>query len=39
LIFPSDQTFATKLKQFRPLTSKEDNEFSQAWAKASNGVV
>jgi spermidine/putrescine transport system substrate-binding protein len=39
LIFPSDQTFATKLKQFRPLTSKEDNEFSQAWANASNGVV
>jgi len=39
LIFPSDEIFATKLKQFRPLTSKEDNEFSQAWSKASNGVV
>ena len=39
LIFPSDEIFATKLKQFRPLTAKEDNEFSKAWSKASNGVV
>ncbi len=39
LIFPTDEMYATKLKQFRPLTPKEDNEFSQAWAKASNGVV
>jgi spermidine/putrescine transport system substrate-binding protein len=39
LIFPSDEIFATKLKQFRPLTPKEDNEFSKAWSKASNGVV
>jgi spermidine/putrescine transport system substrate-binding protein len=39
LIFPSDEIFATKLKQFRPLTPKEDNEFSTAWADASNGVV
>ena len=39
LIFPSDEIFATKLKQFRPLTPKEDNEFSQAWSEASNGVV
>ena len=39
LIFPSEEIFATKLKQFRPLTPKEDNEFSKAWSKASNGVV
>ena len=39
LIFPSDDTYANKLKQFRPLTPKEDNEFSKAWSKASNGVV
>ena len=39
LIFPSEEIFATKLKQFRPLTSKEDNEFSKAWSKASNGVA
>ncbi|MEY2694566.1 MAG: hypothetical protein RL142_914 [Actinomycetota bacterium] len=39
LIFPTDETFATKLKQLRPLTAKEDNEFSKAWSKAANGVV
>jgi spermidine/putrescine transport system substrate-binding protein len=39
LIFPSDEIFATKLKQFRPLTPQEDNEFSTAWSDASNGVV
>jgi len=39
LIFPSDEMYATKLKQFRPLTPKEDNEFSKAWSKAANGVV
>ena len=39
LIFPTEDIFNNKLKQFRPLTPKEDNEFSQAWAKASNGVV
>jgi len=36
LIFPSDWS---KLHQFRPLTSKEDNTFSKAWSDASNGVV
>lgn len=39
LIFPTDEIYATKLKQFRPLTPKEDNEFSKAWSNASNGVV
>ena len=39
LIFPSDDTYANKLKQFRPLTPKEDNEFSKAWSKAANGVA
>jgi len=39
LIFPTDEIYATKLKQLRPLTLKEDNEFSKAWSKASNGVV
>ena len=39
LIFPTDEMFATKFKQFRPLTLKEDNEFSKAWSDASNGVV
>jgi spermidine/putrescine transport system substrate-binding protein len=36
LIFPSDWS---KLHQFRPLTPKEDNQFSKAWSDASNGVV
>lgn len=36
LIFPKDKT---RLKQFRPLSSKEDNTFSKAWSDASNGVV
>jgi len=36
LIFPSDYS---RLHQFRPLTPKEDNEFSKAWSDASNGVV
>jgi len=36
LIFPSD---LSKFHQFRPLTPKEDNEFSKAWSDASNGVV
>ncbi len=39
LIFPTDQTFATKLQQFRDLTPQEDNEFSKAWSDASKGVV
>jgi spermidine/putrescine transport system substrate-binding protein len=39
LIFPTDQTFATKLQQFRNLTPQEDNEFSKAWSDASKGVV
>lgn len=39
LMFPSDEIFATKLKQFRSLTAKEDNEFSKAWSDAANGVV
>jgi spermidine/putrescine transport system substrate-binding protein len=39
LMFPTDEIFATKLKQFRALTAKEDNEFSKAWSDASNGVV
>ena len=36
LIFPSDKS---ALHQFRPLTPKEDNQFSKAWSDASNGVV
>jgi len=36
LIFPSDYS---KLHQFRPLSPKEDNQFSKAWSDASNGVV
>jgi len=36
LIFPTDWS---KLHQFRPLTPKEDNQFSKAWSDASNGVV
>jgi spermidine/putrescine transport system substrate-binding protein len=39
LMFPTDEIFATKLKQFRALTPKEDNEFSKAWSDAANGVV
>ena len=39
LIFPSADTFATKLHHFRSLTVKEDNEFSKAWSDAANGVV
>jgi spermidine/putrescine transport system substrate-binding protein len=39
LMFPTEDIFATKLKQFRSLTAKEDNEFSKAWSDASNGVV
>jgi len=39
LMFPSDEIYATKLKQFRSLTPKEDNEFSKAWSDAANGVV
>ncbi|MEI6591192.1 MAG: spermidine/putrescine ABC transporter substrate-binding protein [Actinomycetes bacterium] len=39
LIFPTDQTFATKLQLFRNLTPQEDNEFSKAWSDASKGVV
>ncbi|MEN9714988.1 MAG: hypothetical protein RJA35_455 [Actinomycetota bacterium] len=36
LMFPSDWS---KLHQFRPLSPKEDNQFSKAWSDASNGVV
>ena len=39
LIFPSAETFATKLQQFRSLTPAEDNDFSKAWSDASKGVV
>jgi len=39
LMFPTADDYAKKLKQFRALTPKEDNEFSQAWSDASNGVV
>ena len=39
LMFPSEEIYATKLKQFRALTPKEDNEFSKAWSDAANGVV
>lgn len=39
LIFPSEEVFATRLKQLRPLTAKEDNEFSKAWSDASSGVA
>lgn len=39
LIFPSDETYATKFQQFRSLTPQEDNEFSKAWSDASKGVV
>jgi hypothetical protein len=35
-MFPSDWS---KLHQFRPLSPKEDNQFSKAWSDASNGVV
>jgi spermidine/putrescine transport system substrate-binding protein len=36
LIFPTD---LSKFHQFRPLSAKEDNEFSKAWSDAANGVV
>ncbi len=39
LIFPSAETYATKLHHFRSLTPTEDDEFTQAWSDASNGVV
>jgi spermidine/putrescine transport system substrate-binding protein len=39
LLFPSAETYATKLRQFRKLTPEEDNKFSQAWSDVSNGVV
>ncbi|CAB4955179.1 unannotated protein [freshwater metagenome] len=39
LLFPSAETFATKLHHFRTLTAEEDNSFSQAWSDVSNGVV
>jgi spermidine/putrescine transport system substrate-binding protein len=39
LIFPSDETFASSLQQFRSLTPQEDNDFSKAWSDASKGVV
>ena len=39
LIFPSAEVFATKLHHFRALTPAEDDEFTQLWSDASNGVV
>ncbi|MCX8528770.1 MAG: spermidine/putrescine ABC transporter substrate-binding protein [Rhodoluna sp.] len=39
MLFPSAETFATKLRHFRTLTAEEDNTFSQAWSDVSNGVV
>ena len=39
LIFPSAETYATKLHHFRTLTPAEDDEFTQLWSDASNGVV
>ena len=39
LLFPSAETYATKLHHFRALTAEEDNKFSQAWSDVSNGVV
>jgi spermidine/putrescine transport system substrate-binding protein len=39
LIFPSAETYATKLHHFRSLTPAEDDKFTQAWSDASNGVV
>lgn len=39
LIFPSAEVFATKLHHFRSLTPAEDDEFTQLWSDASNGVV
>ena len=39
LMFPSAETYATKLKNFRPLTAKEDNEFSTAWSDVISGVA
>lgn len=39
LMFPSAETYATKLHHFRPLTDAEDKQFTQAWSDASNGVA
>ncbi len=39
MLFPSADTYATKLRHFRTLTAEEDNTFSQAWSDVSNGVV
>ncbi len=39
MLFPSADTYATKLRHFRTLTAEEDNSFSQAWSDVSNGVV
>jgi spermidine/putrescine transport system substrate-binding protein len=39
LMFPSAETYATKLHSFRPLTPKEDNEFSTAWSDVISGVA
>lgn len=39
LMFPSADTYANKLRSFRPLTPKEDNEFSTAWSDVISGVA
>ena len=39
LMFPSADTYANKLHSFRPLTPKEDNEFSTAWSDVISGVA
>jgi spermidine/putrescine transport system substrate-binding protein len=39
LMFPSAETYATKLHHFRTLTAAEESEFSQAWSDAANGVI
>ena len=39
LMFPTEDDYATKFHVFRPLTAKEDNDFSKLWSDAANGVV
>ena len=39
LMFPSADTYKNKLHNFRPLTPKEDKEFSTAWSDVISGVA
>ena len=39
LMLPTEDDYATKFHVFRPLTAKEDNDFSKLWSDAANGVV